>query len=382
MSVVIVGTVGIDDIATPTGQVTGVLGGSGTYAALAARLFAPTALVSVVGTDFPSSHRRLLEGRGVDLAGLDVVEGETFRWGGRYHEDLNTRDTEFVELNVVTAFTPRIPAIGADYIFVGNIEPGIQLSVMEQLDTDAFVATDSMDHWIRGQSAELAEVFRRSALVVLNDQEARMFSGESRVPRAVGPILALGPRAVAVKMGEYGAVLAADDEWFFAPGYPLPEVVDPTGAGDAFAGAMLGSLAEAGAFGGGRGGDGGDPSPQPSPSGGEGAGPDDPSPQPSLAGGEGVGAEDPHPSPPPARGRGQDDPSPRPSSTGGEVGGLGGPDPAPAGGMGRDDLRRAIVYGSVVASFTVEAFGVERLAALTRADIEGRYAEFKEFVAY
>ena len=249
MSVVIVGTVGIDDIATPTGQVTRVLGGSGTYAALAARLFAPTALVSVVGTDFPSSHRQLLEGRGVDLAGLDVVEGETFRWGGRYHEDLNTRDTEFVELNVVTEFTPRIPGTNADYIFVGNIEPGIQLSVMEQLDTDAFVATDSMDHWIRGQSAELAEVFRRSALVVLNDQEARMFSGESRVPRAVGPILALGPRAVAVKMGEYGAVLAADDEWFFAPGYPLPEVVDPTGAGDAFAGAMLGSLAEAGAFG-------------------------------------------------------------------------------------------------------------------------------------
>ncbi len=377
MSVVIVGTVGIDDIATPSGQVTRVLGGSGTYAALAARLFAPTALVSVVGTDFPESHRRLLEGRGVDLAGLDVVEGETFRWGGRYHEDLNTRDTEFVELNVVTAFTPRIPATNADYIFVGNIEPGIQLSVMEQLDTDAFVATDSMDHWIRGQSAELAEVFRRSALVVLNDQEARMFSGESRVPRAVGPILALGPQAVAVKMGEYGAVLAADDEWFFAPGYPLPEVVDPTGAGDAFAGAMLGSLAEAGAFGGGRGGDGGvdsrlrgndgvDPSPQPSPSRGEGAGPDGPSPQLSPSGEEARSF---------GGGRGG----------GGEVDSrLRGNDGVGRGsdGMGRDDLRRAIVYGSVVASFTVEAFGVERLAALTRADIEGRYAEFKEFVAY
>ncbi len=297
MSVVIVGTVGIDDIATPTGQVSRILGGSGTYAALAARLFAPTALVSVVGTDFPSDHRRLLVGRGVDLAGLDVVEGETFRWGGRYHEDLNTRDTEFVELNVVTEFTPRIPSNNADYIFVGNIEPGIQLSVMEQLDPAAYVATDSMDHWIHGQSAELAEVFRRSTLVVLNDQEARMFSRESRVPKAVGPILALGPQAVVVKLGEYGAVLAHGGEWFSAPGYPLPEVVDPTGAGDAFAGAMLGSLAETGAI--------------------DGA-----------------------------------------------------------------DLRRAVVYGSVAASFTVEAFGVERLAAVTREDVEARYAEFKELVAF
>ncbi len=336
MSVVIVGTVGIDDIVAPAGQVTRVLGGSGTYAALAARLFAPTALVSVVGTDFPEAHRQLLEGHGVDLAGLDVVEGETFRWGGRYHEDLNTRDTEFVELNVVTEFTPRIPATNADYIFVGNIEPGIQLSVMEQLDPAAYVATDSMDHWIRGQSDELAEVFRRSALVVLNDQEARMFSRETRVPKAVGPILALGPQAVAVKLGEYGAVLAHGGEWFSAPGYPLPEVVDPTGAGDAFAGAMLGSLAEAGAFGGGRGGGGGD----------------DPSPQPSPARGEGAGLDDPLANPPPAR------------------------------GQEHADLRRAIVYGSVAASFTVEAFGVERLAAVTREDVEARYAEFKELVAF
>ena len=381
MSVVIVGTVGIDDIATPTGQVTRVLGGSGTYAALAARLFAPTALVSVVGTDFPGAHRQLLEGRGVDLAGLDVAEGETFRWGGRYHEDLNTRDTEFVELNVVTEFTPRIPATNADFIFVGNIEPGIQLSVMEQLDPAAFVATDSMDHWIRGQSAELAEVFRRSALVVLNDQEARMFSRETRVPKAVGPILALGPQAVAVKLGEYGAVLAADDEWFFAPGYPLPEVVDPTGAGDAFAGAMLGSLAEAGAFGRGRGGDGGvdsrirgndgggDPSPQPSPTRGEGSSAEDPSPQPSPTRGEGSSAEDPSPQPSPTRREGSSAEDPHPN-------------PPPARGREQEDLRRAIVYGSVAASFTVEAFGVERLAAVTREDVEARYAEFKRLVAF
>ncbi|MCY4113849.1 MAG: PfkB family carbohydrate kinase [Chloroflexi bacterium] len=362
MSVVIVGTVGIDDIVAPAGRATRVLGGSGTYAALAARLFAPTALVSVVGTDFPEAHRQLLEGRGVDLTGLDVVEGETFRWGGRYHEDLNTRDTEFVELNVVTEFTPRIPATNADYIFVGNIEPGIQQSVMEQLDSAAYVATDSMDHWIRGQSAELAEVFRRSTLVVLNDQEARMFSRESRVPKAVGPILALGPQAVVVKLGEYGAVLAHGGEWFSAPGYPLPEVVDPTGAGDAFAGAMLGSLAEARAFGGGRGSDGGMDSHLRGNDGGE-----DPSPQPSPARGEGDGPDAPHPSPPPARGRGHADPHPNPPR---------------ARGRGHEDLRRAIVYGSVAASFTVEAFGVERLAAVTREDVEARYAEFKELVAF
>ena len=297
MSVVIVGTVGIDDIATPTGQVSRILGGSATYAALAARLFAPTALVSVVGTDFPPAHRRTLEERGIDLSGLEVAEGRTFRWGGRYHDDLNTRDTEFVELNVVADFTPRMPATNADYIFVGNIEPGIQMSVLDQIDPRAFVITDSMDHWIQDRASELADVFRRSSLVVLNDQEVRMFSREPRVPLAVAPILELGPQAVAVKMGEYGAVLAHGENWFFAPGYPLPDVVDPTGAGDAFAGAMLASLAETGA-------------------------------------------------------------------------------------LSDAALRRAIVYGSVAASFTVEAFGVERLAALTRGDVEARYAEFKEFVAF
>ena len=297
MSVIIVGTVGIDDIATPTGQATRVLGGSATYAALAARLFAPTALVSVVGTDFPQAHRQTLEERGIDLDGLDVAQGRTFRWGGRYHDDLNTRDTEFVELNVVADFTPRMPSADVGFVFVGNIEPRVQLSVLGQIDPQSFVLTDSMDHWIRDHTPALEDVFRRSSMIVLNDQEVRMFSREPRVPRAVVPILELGPKAVAVKMGEYGAVLASEGDWFFAPGYPLPDVVDPTGAGDAFAGAMIGSLAEAG----------------------------------DLSG--------------------------------------------PA-------LRRAIVYGSVAASFTVEAFGVERLAALTRRDVEARYAEFKEFVAF
>ncbi len=295
----VVGTVGIDDIATPSGQVTEVLGGSATYAAMASRLFAPTTLTSVVGEDFPDAHRQILEARDIDLDGLEVAKGKTFRWGGRYHDDLNTRDTEFVDLNVVADFQPHVPSASASngFVFLGNTSPGVQMSVLDQVDDGSFVVTDSMDFWIEGQGEALTEVFRQSSLVVLNDQEVRMFSRAQSLSDSVAHILRLGPQAVAVKRGEYGAALAAGEEWFFAPGYPLADVIDPTGAGDAFAGAMLGSIAE-------------------------------------------------------------------------------------DGEANEAVMRRAIVYGSVVASYTVESFGTDRLATLTRAEVDARYRAFRRLVEF
>ena len=299
MSVVVIGTVGIDDIHTPCASVSQVLGGSATYACLAARFFAPTHLTSVVGHDFPAEYRGLLESSAIDLRGLQIADGKTFRWGGRYHADMNTRETIFVDLHVLRDFNPTVPdhATQGSYVFLGNTDPEIQIRLLDQVTDPRFVVVDSMDFWIQSNRDALADVLARCSCVVLNDEEIRLFSRQQSLPRAVDEILQLGPQAVAVKRGEYGAALVTEGRWFFVPGYPLHRVVDPTGAGDAFAGALLGSLAEAGET-----------------------------------------------------------------------------DPAA--------LRRAIVYASVVASFTVEAFGVERLHALTRDEIEQRFHEFRGLVAF
>ena len=299
MSVVIIGTVGIDEIETPFAKAGGVLGGSATYASLAARHFTPTTLTSVVGTDFPTEFRQILQDAAIDLQGMQTVDGMTFRWGGRYSADMNTRETVFVDLNVNRDFSPKVPdhATRGSFVFLGNTDPAIQMLLLNQVTSPALVMVDSMDYWIEANRETLTSVFRRCPCVVLNDSEIRLFSRTHSLPGAVEAIQELGPTAVVVKRGEYGAALATNKEWFFAPGYPLNNVVDPTGAGDAFAGAMLGSLSE-------------------------------------------------------------------------------------SANVSAASLRRGIVYGSVVASFTVETLGVERLCTLTREEIDARFTEFKNLVAF
>jgi sugar/nucleoside kinase (ribokinase family) len=291
--IAVVGSVAFDTIETPTGRATDVLGGSATHFAVAARYFAPVHLIAVVGDDFPGAERDYLAGRGIDLAGLEVRPGKTFRWAGRYHEDLNVRDTVALELNVFADFRPRVaPAVrSAAYVFLANIDPRLQADVLAQFEKPALVACDTIGHWIETARQPFEALLPRIDLLVVNDEEARLLSGERNVVRAARKILGLGTRAVLVKRGEYGAILFSSQSVFAVPAYPLEQVFDPTGAGDAFAGGLMGALAASG-------------------------------------------------------------------------------DRSEAG------FRRAIVYGTVLASFIVEDFGGRRLSTLTRDDIERRYREF------
>jgi len=291
--IAVVGSVAFDTIETPTGRATDVLGGSATHFAVAARYFAPVHLIAVVGDDFPGAERDYLAGRGIDLAGLEVRPGKTFRWAGRYHEDLNVRDTVALELNVFADFRPRVaPAVrSAAYVFLANIDPRLQADVLAQFEKPALVACDTIGHWIETARQPFEALLPRIDLLVVNDEEARLLSGERNVVRAARKILGLGTRAVLVKRGEYGAILFSPQSVFAVPAYPLEQVFDPTGAGDAFAGGLMGALAASG-------------------------------------------------------------------------------DRSEAG------FRRAIVYGTVLASFIVEDFGGRRLSTLTRDDIERRYREF------
>jgi sugar/nucleoside kinase (ribokinase family) len=292
-AIAVVGSVAFDTIETPTGRAEHVLGGSATHFAVAASYFAPVHLVAVVGDDFPKAERDFLASRGIDLSGLEVRPGRTFRWTGRYHEDLNVRDTLSLELNVFADFQPKLngPTRQAPYVFLANIDPTLQEGVLDQFAKPALVACDTMNHWILGARGSLEALLPRVELLVLNDEEARLLSGETNVSRAARHILTLGPRRVLIKRGEYGAILFSADSVFAVPAYPLEQVFDPTGAGDAFAGGVMGTLASTG-------------------------------------------------------------------------------DCSEAG------LRRAIVYGSVLASFIVEDFGSRRMHTLTRDDIERRYRQF------
>lgn len=299
MSVLVVGSLAFDSIETPHGRADRVLGGSAAYFALAAACFAPVRIVGVVGRDFPEEHLTVLSRSGADLEGLQRAEGKTFYWHGRYHEDLNVRDTLEVQLNVLQDFVPRMPAGYEDteYAFLGNMHPEAQLEVMSQLKQPRLVALDTMDHWINENSSELRKVLERVETVVINDSEARMLSGHHNIVRAARAILKMGPRVVLIKRGEYGVFQFSDSSSFVVPAYPLEEVLDPTGAGDSFAGAFMGYLAS--------------------------------------------------------------------GDTAGE-----------------DALRRAIVYGNVTASFTVEAFGPQRLIGLDRTEIDERYRRFVELTRF
>ena len=299
MSVLVVGSMAFDSIETPRGRADRVLGGSAAYFALAAAFFAPVRIVGVVGEDFPEEHLAALSRSGVDLEGLQRAEGKTFFWHGRYHEDLNVRDTLEVQLNVLEDFVPRMPAGYEDteYAFLGNMHPAAQLEVLSQLKQPRLVALDTMDHWIHENPGELRKVLERVETVVINDAEARMLSGDHNIVRAARSILKMGPRVVLIKRGEYGVFQFSDAATFVVPAYPLEEVQDPTGAGDSFAGAFMGC----------------------------------------LAAGDGAGG---------------------------------------------NALRRAIVYGNVTASFTVEDFGPARLISMDRMEIDERYRHFVELTRF
>ncbi len=299
-AILVVGSVAYDTIETPFGRVERVLGGSASYFAAAASLYAPVRLVAVVGSDFRHADYDFLRERGVDLRGLQVAEGKTFTWGGRYDYDLNATETLFTDLGVYADFHPRLPEEYAEseFVFLANIHPLLQQEVLRQVRRPRLTMLDSMNLWIRTTRKELVETMGMVDMVSINESEARMLAGTSSIVTAARRILALGPKVVLIKKGEYGAVMVTDDEYFVAPAYPLEEVRDPTGAGDSFAGGFLGYLAQ------------------------------------------------------------QE----------GEI--------TPAA------LRKAVVHGSAVASFTVEEFGVQRLKRLTRAEVEQRYREFQRFTLF
>lgn len=248
--IVVVGSVALDTIETPWGAAQDCLGGSASYASIAAGFFAPVRLVAVVGTDLPSVARDLFDARDVDTGGLEVVEGRTFRWGGRYHENMNRRDTLFTELNVFEHFHPKLPQSYRDseIVFLANIHPALQSEVLEQVNRPELVALDTMNLWIETARDELEAVLAKVDLLFVNDEEAQQLSGHANLWRAVSRLREMGPRIVVVKKGEHGALLFTEGGLFALPAVLLEKVFDPTGAGDAFAGAFLGHVARQGDF--------------------------------------------------------------------------------------------------------------------------------------
>lgn len=247
--ILVVGSVAFDDIETPAGRRDQCLGGSANYFSTGASLFAPVQLVAVVGEDFPEPHLSFLRGRGVDLEGLERVPGRTFRWRGRYASDVADAETLDTQLNVFEHFQPKIPAAyrRAPIVFLGNIHPALQLSVLDQIEKPELVAADTMNFWISGQRDALLEVLRRIDVLVINETEARLLSGHHNIFKAADAIREMGPRILVLKRGAYGGLLFHPDGTFFVPAVPLRDVVDPTGAGDTFAAGFIGFLARAGA---------------------------------------------------------------------------------------------------------------------------------------
>ena len=302
MQLITVGTVAFDRIETPFGVAEKTVGGAATYISLAASIFLDKmGLVSVVGDDFPTSVMDDLRGRGVDLQGLEVLKGrESFFWAGRYHYDMNTRDTLETRLNVLLELDPKLPEVyrQAPYVMLGNLDPGVQEKVLDQMaERPALVVMDTMNFWMDSALEKLKQVIARVDILTINDAEARQLSGEHSLVKAAERILAMGPKYLVVKKGEHGALLFGAGRVFFAPALPLEDVVDPTGAGDTFAGGFIGYLA-----------------------------------------------------------RSKD--------------------------HSFDNLKRAIIVGSALASFTCEKFGIERLLEITREDIDERIQQFVDLVDF
>jgi len=245
----IVGTVAFDAIETPFGKTDKILGGAATYIALSASQFeVESGVVSVVGDDFPQDYLNLLTDRGVNLDGLEVVEGgKTFFWSGRYHNDMNSRDTLDTQLNVLADFTPKVPDHfkDSDIVMLGNLHPAVQLSVIDQVKNPKLIVLDTMNFWMDSELDLLKQVIAKVDVITINDEEARQLSGDYSLVKAARKIRDMGPKYVVIKKGEHGALLFHKEEMFFAPALPLEEVFDPTGAGDTFAGGFVGYLANA-----------------------------------------------------------------------------------------------------------------------------------------
>jgi sugar/nucleoside kinase (ribokinase family) len=255
MSILVVGSVAFDNIASPSGRVENVLGGAATYFALAASYFTEVRVVGVVGDDFTAEHEDVLKRRGVDTRGIEHVAGKTFRWGGHYTDNLNEAKTDFTDLNVFEKFQPKIPKEYADtqFLFLANIHPSLQTAVRHEMNGVRLTGGDTMNFWINGTPRELAEMLQVVNVLLINDTETKMIAKETNLPRAAQKVLAMGPQALVIKHGEYGATIFFRDgafggghHPFRAPALPIEEVQDPTGAGDSFAGGFMGYIASQG----------------------------------------------------------------------------------------------------------------------------------------
>jgi sugar/nucleoside kinase (ribokinase family) len=299
MSIVVVGTVAFDTVETPFGKGENVLGGSATYFSTSASFFTDVSLVAVVGEDFPDEHVRFLQSRDINTDGLQRIPGKTFHWTGRYGYDLNEAQTLDTQLNVLTEFKPDLPGSyrDAEYLFLANIDPDLQLEVLGQMHEPKLVACDTMNFWISSKPEALRRVLQKVDIVVINEGEARQFTGEPNLVKAARQIIALGCKRLVVKRGEYGVLMFTANSLFAAPAYPLEEVFDPTGAGDTFAGGFMGYLAN-------------------------------------------------------------------------------------TGDLSEDSIRQAIVFGSVMASFNVEDFSLDRMKRLDYKEIEARYKSFKSLTSF
>lgn len=300
MSLLVVGTLAFDSVETPFGHRDATLGGSASFLATAASYFHPVSMVGIVGKDFPEEHLDFFRSRGINTDGVARSTGRTFRWRGRYDYDLNVRHTLETQLNVLDGFNPSLPPAyrEAKYVVLGNFDPAIQLAVLDQVREPVFVACDTMNFWIESHPAALRKTLARVHLLSVNDSEARQLSGEFNLVQAARVIRAMGPKSVIIKRGEHGAVLFTDEGIFAAPAFPLEVIVDPTGAGDTFAGGMMGFLAK------------------------------------------------------------QD------------------------GKLNGASLRQAVIMGSVLASFVVEDYSLDRLRTLTDDEIRLRFFEFKNLTHF
>jgi sugar/nucleoside kinase (ribokinase family) len=248
MSLLVIGTLAYDTIETVHDKRDGALGGSAMYFSVAAAPFTSPSLVAVVGSDFQRAHLDDLAERGIDITGVEVAEGKTFRWGGRYEADWNTRHTLFTDLNVFEHFDPKVPESqrATDFVFLANAHPAIQLKALQQVEGKCFSVADTMNLWIDIAREDLEKLLRHVDGLILNDEEARMLTGESNLIRAAQQVMGMGPRYVILKKGEHGAFLMGEDVHFALPAYPVSTVIDPTGAGDCFAGGFMGAIARAG----------------------------------------------------------------------------------------------------------------------------------------
>lgn len=302
MSLLVIGTVAFDEVETPYGKSGKILGGAGTYIGLAAsHLTDDIRIVSVVGGDFPQEHLDLMKKHNIDTDGIKVIpEGKTFFWSGKYHENMNIRDTLVTDLNVLADFDPVLPEAykTSEYLMLGNLTPSIQKRVIEQMTTrPKLICMDTMNFWMDIALDDLLEVITMVDVLTINDEEARQLSGEYSLVKAARKVLTMGPKFLIVKKGEHGALLFYEDKIFFASAMPLEDVFDPTGAGDTFAGGFMGWIAK-------------------------------------------------------------------------------------TGDVSFDNLKRAVIYGSAMASFTVEKFGTEKLTEVSPEDIQKRLDEFVQLVEY